>query len=178
METERRTVLKVLSVGATAPAAILRAAANLCSSSGVGSELENYTFAFFTEDERALAGRLMELIIPADEHSPGALAARVPAFADLMISTGSERTKAVWRAGLGAFRSASESAPIETVLAGAAEEEESPKTLLGRFFIDLKRMTVDGYYTSTVGIHNEMRYEGNSHLMAAPRCDHPEHGAG
>jgi len=177
MGIERRTVLKVLSASAVVPAGTLQAAANLCSTTGAGSEFENYTFAFFTDEERALAGRLMELIIPSDEHSEGALAARVPAFADLMISTGSERTKAAWRSGLAAFNSAAEKTPLEALLARAADEEENPKTALGRFFVDLKRMTVDGYYTSTVGIHQEMRYEGNAHLTTAPRCDHPEHGA-
>jgi hypothetical protein len=176
METERRTILKVLS-GAVARAGVLDAAATLCSTSGVDSAFESYRFAFFSSEEQALVGRLMDLIIPADEHSPGALAARVPAFADSMISTGSEKTKAAWRAGLAAFRKAASTAPLESVLARAAEEEESPKTGPGRFFIDLKRMTVDGYYTSAIGIHEEMRYEGNAHLAAAPQCDHPEHGA-
>ncbi|MES1258540.1 MAG: gluconate 2-dehydrogenase subunit 3 family protein [Acidobacteriota bacterium] len=178
METERRTILKVLSAGAIAPAGALRAAATLCSPTGVDSTFENYRFAFFTGAEQALVGRLMELIIPADEHSPGALAARVPAFADWMISTGSEKARAAWRSGLAAFRNASETVAPEAVLAAAASEEDSPKTDLGRFFVELKRMTVDGYYTSTIGIHQEMRYEGNAHLTAAPRCDHPEHGAG
>lgn len=176
METDRRAVLKVLSAGAAVPG-VLRAAATLCSSSGAGSTFENYSFTFFSLEEQTLVGRLMELIIPADEHSPGALAARVPAFADWMISSGSERTRTAWKAGLAAFRSASEKAPLDAVLASAAKEEDSPKTELGRFFIDLKRMTVDGYYTSATGIHEEMRYEGNAHLTAAPRCDHPEHGA-
>jgi hypothetical protein len=157
---------------------MLRAAASLCSSSGIDSTFENYRFAFFSAREQALVGRLMDLIIPSDEHSPGALAARVPAFADWMISTGSEKTRAEWQAGLSAFQNASETVPLDTVLARAAKEEDSPKTDLGRFFIDLKRMTVDGYYTSATGIHQEMRYEGNAHLTAAPGCDHPEHAAG
>ena len=152
METERRTILKILSAGAAAPAGALRAAATLCSGSGADSTFENYRFAFFTTQEQALVGRLMDLIIPPDERSGGALAARVPAFADWMISTGPERTRSAWKAGLAAFRNALESTPLDAVLAGAAEEEGSPKTELGRFFIELKRMTVDGYYTSGTGI--------------------------
>jgi hypothetical protein len=177
MATERRTVLKVLTAGAAAPSGMLRAAATLCSTSGLDSSFESYRFVFFTAEEQALAGRLMELIIPSDQHSPCALAARVPAFADRMISTGPERTKAAWKAGLAAFRKAAETESLDNVLTRAAEEEESPRTSLGLFFIDLKRMTVDGYYTSTTGIRQEMQYQGNAHLTAAPRCDHPEHGA-
>jgi hypothetical protein len=162
---ERRTVLKVLAASML-PA---QGAAGQC---GVASSFADYKFTFFTPEEQALLERLMELIIPADDHSPGAKAARVPAFADLMISTGSDRGKAAWRAGLAAFRTAPEAA-----LARAASEEEAPVSEVGRFFIELKRMTVDGYYTSTVGIHDEMGYVGNQHLTAAPECDHPEHKA-
>jgi len=178
METERRTVLKILSAGAVTSVGLLRAAAPVCSASGVDSTFEAYSFAFFTPEEQVLVGRLMDLIIPADEHSRGALAAHVPAFADRMISTGSERIRTAWRAGLAAFRKASEATPLDTILAGAAEEEDGPATDIGHFFIDLKRMTVDGYYTSAIGIHEEMQYEGNAHLIAAPQCAHPEHGAG
>jgi hypothetical protein len=176
---ERRTVLKVLA------ASILpvEGLASQCSSTGIGSDLEGYRFAFFTAEEQALLERLMELIIPADDHSPGANAARVPAFADLMISTAPDRAKATWREGLAAFRVAElaelaeRDQPIEGVLARAAGEEEAPASELGQFFIELKRMTVNGYYTSSVGIHDEMGYVGNQHLTAAPECDHPEHKA-
>lgn len=162
---DRRTVLKVLT------ASTLRAA-NQC---GTDSDLAAYQFTFFTAEEHAQLERLMELIIPADDHSPGAKAARVPAFADLMISTGPDRAKIAWRAGLAAFRAASQAQPLETALARAASEEGAATSELGRFFIELKRMTVDGYYTSTIGIHDEMGYVGNQHLTAAPSCDHPEH---
>jgi hypothetical protein len=137
--------------------------------------LTAYKFAFFTAEEQALLERLMELIIPADGHSPGAKAALVPAFADLMISTGTDRAKTAWRSGLAAFGAAGRDQPLEAVLAQAAAEEEAPKSELGRFFVELKRLTVDGYYTSSVGIHDEMGYVGNQHLTAAPSCDHPEH---
>lgn len=61
------------------------------------------------------------------------------------------------------------------VLAKAAIEEKRPTTEVGRFFIHLKRITVDGYYTSNLGIRQELGYIGNQHLKAAPGCDHPTH---
>jgi hypothetical protein len=162
---DRRTVLKVLT------ASTLRAA-NQC---GTSSDFAVYQFAYFTAEEQALLERLMELIIPSDDRSPGAKAARVPAFADLMISTGPDRAKIEWRAGLAVFRMAEQAQPLEAVVARAAAEESAPTSEPGRFFVELKRMTVDGYYTSSVGIHDEMGYIGNQHLTAAPACDHPEH---
>jgi hypothetical protein len=177
MDIERRELLKVIAASAVLPAEALRAAANLCSSTGAGTGFEDYKFVFFTPEEQAVLDQLMELIIPADSHSPGASAARVPAFADLMISTSSGKEKTTWRAGLAAFRARAAGAPMETVLASAAAEEKAPATELGRFFVELKRMTVDGYYTSQIGIHDELRYQGNQHMTAAPACAHSEHGA-
>jgi hypothetical protein len=162
---ERRTLIKIISAGAAAPEVL--AGATHC---GGDTGYDAYTFQYFTPDEQALVGRLMEVIIPSDSHSAGATEARVPAFADMMLSRGSEKARAEWRAGLAAFRDAP-----EATLAKAADEEEAPKTELGRFFVTLKRMTVDGYYTSKVGITDELKYEGNQHLTAAPQCTHPEH---
>lgn len=173
---ERRTLLKIVSV---LPATGLgqAAAPTHCSTSGVGADFADYRFAFFNAEEQALLDRLMEIIIPADDHSPGAHAAKAPAFADLMLSTGPQATRDHWRSGLAAFRAAAQKDRLEDVVRQAALEEQHPRTELGRFFVDLKRMTIDGYYTSSVGIHQEIGYEGNEYRKAAPACNHPEHGA-
>ena len=172
---ERRTLLKIVSV---LPAARLSEAASPthCSTSGVGTEFADYRFAFFNAEEKALVDKLMEIIIPADGHSPGAHSARVPAFADLMLSTGPEEARKRWRSGLSAFRAAAEKERLENLVHRAALEEERPQSELGRFFVDLKRMTIDGYYTSSIGIHQELGYQGNVYRKEAPACDHPEHG--
>lgn len=165
----RRTVLQILPL-----AALPARAADFCSANG-GSRFENYSFVFLTPAEADLAGRLMEIIIPTDENSPGAKQARTAAFADLMLSTGSEGEREGWRAGLELFRQEAAVKSLQDAVAKAAEEEENPHSDLGRFFVALKRMTVDGYYTSAVGIHQDMKYQGNEHLSASPRCEHPEH---
>jgi hypothetical protein len=46
------------------------------------------------------------------------------------------------------------------VLERLAVGEPHPKTDGERFFVDLKKWTVFGYYTSRVGIHDEMEYKG------------------
>jgi hypothetical protein len=165
----RRTVLQILPVAAATGR--LAESANFCTAAG-GSRFENYTFAFFTASEADLTSRLMEIVIPADQNSPGAKEARVAAFADLMLSIGPEESRKKWRAGLEMF---SKEASLEAAVAKAAEKEENPTSELGRFFVALKRMTIDGYYTSEVGIHQDLKYQGNEHLSASPRCDHPEH---
>jgi hypothetical protein len=166
---KRRTVLEILP--AMALPRQLAHAADLCAANG-GSRFENYTFAFFSAEEAELTSRLMEIIIPADANSPGAREAHTAAFADLMLSTGPEDARQRWREGLDLFR---QRASLEAAVEEAAQEEEAPKTDLGRFFVQLKRMTVDGYYTSPVGIHQDLKYQGNQHLTASPKCDHPQH---
>ena len=169
---DRRTLLKILPAVAL-PEGLVRGA-NLCAANG-GSRFEDYAFAFFSADEAELAGRLMEIVIPADANSPGAKEARTAAFADLMLSSGPEDARKRWREGLASFRLEAERTSLEAAVAKAAEEEDQPRTELGQFFVALKRMTVDGYYTSEIGIHRDMKYQGNEHLSASPRCDHPEH---
>jgi len=169
---KRRTVLQILPVVALPER--MAHAADFCTASG-GSRFENYTFVFFSAEEAELAGRLMEIIIPADENSPGAKQARTAAFADLMLSIGPEDARKRWREGLGLFRQEAARSSLEDAVAKSALEEGKPRTELGKFFVALKRMTVDGYYTSEVGIHQDMKYQGNEHLTASPRCEHPEH---
>jgi hypothetical protein len=38
-------------------------------------------------------------------------------------------------------------------------------------------MTIDGYYTSKIGIHQELEYQGNTALAEFEGCTHPEHQA-
>jgi Gluconate 2-dehydrogenase subunit 3 len=42
-----------------------------------------------------------------------------------------------------------------------AAGEENPKTPEEHFFNELKRWTVEGYYTSSIGIHKDQEYKGN-----------------
>src|SRR5579862_1965585 len=156
----RRTVLQILPL-----AALPARAADFCTANG-GTRFENYTFVFLTPAEADLAGNLMEIIIPTDENSPGAKQARTAAFADLMLSIGPEADRKRWREGLELFRVESARTSPEAAIAKAAEEEENPRSDLGRFFVSLKRMTVDGYYTSSIGIHQDLKYQGNDHLTA------------
>jgi hypothetical protein len=44
-----------------------------------------------------------------------------------------------------------------------------------RFFRLIKNLTADGYYTSRVGLLEELGYEGNTFRAAFPGCSVPEH---
>jgi hypothetical protein len=43
--------------------------------------------------------------------------------------------------------------------------EEKPETAGQHFFVELKSWTAQGYYTSKIGIHDEMEYKGNRALV-------------
>jgi Gluconate 2-dehydrogenase subunit 3 len=137
-----------------------------------------YTLQFFSEEESLLLDQLMEMILPADDHSAGAHAARTNLFADLMVATSSDAVKKQWRDGLHLMREEAATSSLADALHKAAAGEENPTSDLQRFFVPLKQMTVNGYYTSETGIHQEMEYIGNTYLAAFPECTHPEHQEG
>jgi hypothetical protein len=174
---ERRAVLKIVAFTALSQKlnALPGAAMNHMQAP---PEAAAYTVQFFTDDESRLLDQLMELIIPADDHSPGAHEAQTNLFADLMVASSSEAIKKQWQDGIRLIREDAVGSSLADALRRAAASEESPKTDLDRFFVLLKQMTVNGYYTSATGIHKEMEYAGNTYLAAFPECTHPEHQEG
>jgi hypothetical protein len=128
---------------------------------------------FFTPAEFALLDELTEMIIPSDDHSPGARAAQVAAYIDARTAEAFEsQDRDLWRKGLQMVDHVShkmnghtfmEAAPGErvAVLTSMARNEMKPKTPEEIFFRELKRATSHAYYTSNIGIHQEMEYKGN-----------------
>ncbi len=53
--------------------------------------------------------------------------------------------------------------------------EDKPTTPEEKFFVEIKRATIDGYYTSRIGIHQELEYQGNVPQAEFIGCTHPEH---
>ena len=58
--------------------------------------------------------------------------------------------------------------------AAPAMPAASPADVPVRFFRLLKNLTADGYYTSRIGLVDELGYKGNTALAAFPACDVPE----
>jgi hypothetical protein len=174
---ERRELLKIFAI--TAVSHQLQALPNPdmagMSMTQAAPAPTTYSLQFFTEEESLLLDQLMERILPADDHSPGAHEARTNLFADLMVATSSDAVKKQWRDGLRLMRDEAATSSLTDALHKAASGEEDPTSDLERFFVSLKQMTVNGYYTSEIGIHKEMEYIGNAYLAAFPECTHPEH---
>jgi hypothetical protein len=128
---------------------------------------------FFTRDEFALVDELSELIIPTDAHSPGARAAGCAAYIDARLAEAwTEEPKTQWRDGLKLIETMSQeingkpfmqATPAQrlALLTRIAQNERNPQKPEERFFRELKSRTVHAYYTSKIGIHQEMEYKGN-----------------
>jgi hypothetical protein len=177
---ERRAVLKIVALTALSQKlnALPGAAMSHMQAASAAPTATAYTLQFFSEEESRLLDQLMEMIIPADDHSPGAHEARTNLFADLMVAASNDAVKKQWQDGIRLVREEAAASSLAEALRRAAANEEDPKTDLERFFVLLKQMTVNGYYTSATGIHKEMEYLGNTYLVAFPTCTHPEHQEG
>ena len=172
---ERRTVVKIVALGTLAPKLDALGAAVCHMTAGTAWAPADYRLQFFTEAQNGLLDQLMEMIIPADHHSPGAHAAQVSLFADLMVATSSQGVQKKWRIGLEMMQQEVARTSPAAALARAAQHEGQPQRELERFFAILKEMTVNGYYTSAIGIHQDLQYVGNTYLASFPGCTHLEH---
>jgi gluconate 2-dehydrogenase gamma chain len=140
---------------------------------------------FFTPTQRALVEELSETIIPADAHSGGAKAAKVPDFIEQVVRESvDEKQQALWHEGLRLIELMSQHYTGRSFLDASAEERISVLQVLSdnvhltelpevAFFVELKELTVRGYYTSKIGIHDELDYKGNRILMEFVGCDDP-----
>lgn len=170
----RRTAIKIVALSSLTPRmeAIYAHCAPQSDERAVWAA-GDYQLKFFTPGENDLLDQFMEMIIPADSHSGGAHAARVSWFADHMVGTGSESGKTVWRNGVQLLKDETAKSSVAEVLARAAAGEANPQSDLEHFFITLKQMTVDGYYSSEIGIHQDLEYQGNTYVAEFPQCtDH------
>jgi hypothetical protein len=172
---ERRAVLKIVALTALSQKLNALPYAAMGHMEAAPAVPAAYSLQFFSEQESRFLDQLMEMIIPTDDHSPGAHQAQTNLFADLMVATSNDAVKKQWRDGIRLMREEANRSSLTEALHQAAANEENPATDLQRFFVVLKRMTVNGYYTSPTGIHQEMEYVGNAYLGAFPPCTHPEH---
>jgi hypothetical protein len=140
---------------------------------------------FFTPSQHALVEELSETIIPADSHSGGAKAAKVADYIDQVLRESFDETrKSLWREGLHLIDVMSQHYHGKIFVNAAPEDRIALLTVLSdhenmtdlpevRFFLQLKHTTVTGYYTSKIGIHDDLQYKGNRVLQEYVGCDDP-----
>ena len=112
---------------------------------------------FFTDEEFAIVDELTEIVIPADEKSGGAKAAGVAQYIDQRLAEAfdqSERDE--WRKQLALVPKTFLTSDHSQQIAFVRSIENKP------FFVTLKKATVRAYYTSSIGIHDDLDYQGNT----------------
>ena len=141
---------------------------------------------FFTPAQLLVVSRLTDLIIPPTD-TPGAAEAGVPQYIDLVVNE-DPKLQATFREGLESldksgqsrfggtdFLQLTEAQQIEILTSlNEAAEQKKPEDDAG-FFHAIKGLTADGYYTSRIGLLQELGYNGDAVLAAFPVFTIPEH---
>ena len=141
---------------------------------------------FLSSSQFATLEALVEAIIPADDRSPGAKEARVGDYIDLLLSEVDDTVALQWAGGLAVLDEEAatrfktpfarlDATQTDAILAAISANELDPQTPLEAFFVMTKHAAIDGYYTSEIGIHRELRYRGNKFLNEFVGCE-TEHG--
>ena len=140
---------------------------------------------FFNATDFAAISRIADLIIPQTD-SPGAIAAGVPAYIDLVIARNADQQLVVadglrWldaeanRISSKNFMELSEEQQM-SILEPLCEAADSTSGMArGRnvqFFALIKNLTADGYYTSHTGLIQELSYKGDAVRASFPDCSH------
>lgn len=147
---------------------------------------------FFKPDEFETVEILTEMIIPADD-KPGARDAQVGSYIDFVLFSATEfkpELQRSWTDGLAWLDSASrkqfgkafrEVSPADrehlmTEMSLPERDLHAGKSHPGFSFYELvKGMTVEGFYTSRIGLVDVLDYQGLTYLAEFPGCTHPEH---
>lgn len=139
-----------------------------------------------TAAEYALVSQVAELIIPKTD-TAGAIEAGVPAYIDFVAGRNSAVLETL-REGLGWLAkkkfltlTAVKQDEVLRQLCQAAEKAErsgkrGKKGGREQFWDTVKNLTADGYYTSRVGMREELGYKGNTAMGEFPGgCEVAEH---
>ena len=130
-------------------------------------------------------GVLVELIIPTTD-TPGAKAALVDRYMDGVLGTANPTTRERFLSGLSwldarsttlagtPFRSSTASQQIN-LLTRLAAEPSAEEAAGVQFFAAIKSMTITGYYTTEIGLRQELGDSPVMMLPSYPGCTHPEH---
>jgi len=149
-----------------------------------------YVPQFFKSGDFKTIELLVEMILPTDD-KPGAKEAKVADYVDFVVFSARELEPSLqgeWTDGLvfldresqkqfgKVFRMAS-MAERENLLSEMSlpERDLSARHEGYRFFRLVKNMTVEGFYTSRIGLIEVLDYQGLGYRSEFPGCTHPEH---
>ena len=190
----RRQALRALAAGAVGAAAsagwveslaaLSRQQAHAHAADAVIAA-QDWTPKTLTAPQNELVVALTELIIPATD-TPGAKAARVNRFVDQVLTDAPAAVRGSFTRGLTWVDARSRALFKKDFLTASAEQQtallmemssdvEQDDRIGREFFQAIKGMTINGYYTSEIGLRQELGDSGQLFLPQFQGCDHPEH---
>lgn len=193
---DRRAALRAMAAGAGAAASALWVGelALLADEQAVHAHLlaitpqgGTWTPSVLSARQMEAVGALVELIIPTTD-TPGAKAALVDRYVDGVLSTASDATRQRFLDGLAwmdarslalhaaPFADATPAQQTDLLTRLAADPSGEEPTGV-QFFTAIKSMTISGYYTTEIGLIQELGNPRTLMLPSFPGCTHPEHQA-
>jgi gluconate 2-dehydrogenase gamma chain len=182
-EITRRDVLRRLGLTLMATGVLDRVSAQEVHHLALTARASNggsYTPKALTDHEYQTLVRLTDFIIPVENGKPGAVAAGAAAWIDMLASENAQ-LKSIYTKGLAWVDEAMKTRSARDFLTGTTDQQtalldliayrrnESPELDPGiQFFTMARRMTVDAFYTSEIGIA-DIDYRGNR-----PQPSYPE----
>jgi hypothetical protein len=169
-------VLKALGLAVAATSSLARRVWAQSTEGGAG-------LRFFRPEEARTAIALADRIIPPDERSPGARGAGALRWMDMMVELAPAEERAAWRTGLAALDRACadrfkkpfsdlDPAAQDGLLTELSQAEAAPKSELEKLFVRAKEVTIGAYYSTEIGLKQELRYKGNTSMARFVGCTH------
>ena len=141
----------------------------------------------FTSHQNETVIALSELIIPQTD-TAGAKAAQVNVFIDTVLEDADTAEREAFLGGLGWMDERSQELFGAKFIEAASNQQTALLTIVSsesnhslsdrvgvEFFQALKELTVTGYYTSEIGMLEELGNDGSVYFDDDPGCRHPEH---
>ena len=192
---DRRTALRTLATGAAAAASsawveslsalAIQHAHSPAAQSAVTAQ--NWTPRVLDARQNETVIALTELIIPQTD-TPGAKAAGVNRFIDAVLQKAKPEDRDSFVRGLTWVDDRSRRQFKNDFVAATPAQQTALLTEISRsgdvpaelrtgadFFRAIKSLTIDGYYTTEVGLRQELGDNGQLFLAQFAGCDHPEH---
>jgi len=195
----RRTVLRTVATGAGVTATALwldrlnllaqdpAMHTHVLAASSAQAAAAPFTPKVLTPGQLVTVATLAELIIPTTD-TPGARAALVDRFVDNLIANARPEDKDRFLAGLAwmdtrstalygkPFTGATPEQQTELLTKLAADSGQSADDAPGvPFFKAMKQMTIAGYYTTKIGLEQELGDNGQLFSPVFEGCTHKEH---
>ncbi|MBC7925704.1 MAG: gluconate 2-dehydrogenase subunit 3 family protein, partial [Bryobacteraceae bacterium] len=150
MSVDRRELFRIIGAGVVGSGAAAAQHQHPTPATPVG----DYEPRVLSADAYRTLQRMLEVLLPADEHAPGAHEAGTARYIDTTLKYGDDNLRNLWIAGLKAVGSDLGAAKLEEAtqrVTALAAKEMKPETEAERFFVIFKRTAIDAYYLSDAG---------------------------